>query len=268
MKNNIIISAVVLLMFIAFISSAYAEVYSYTDTYIDHNENTVKNHLYLQLLDTSSSKITINIPVPFQLIANFQDLPYNITANSSADYCTYTINYPDRAKYSYTVISTNFEGNGTFIGLIDKNDLFNRTIVTDAITYANQSAMNNVTQLYLRDDDSITADIICHYTDANDLYINNILVGQISAVYPAIACDGCGDKSLEQLVNYKANISNEVNTQNQVYGTLDKVSYYNYYFWLVFKYFFYFATLAIALTLIFKSITFTYRFVKSIEVRR
>lgn len=248
--------AFAMIFIIAFIAQASADIWSWEDTLIDQNRSIVRHHAYYQIQDTSFANILIQKPVRVELVAGIQNLPYDIGAGypqfagSYVDWCNYTITW-QKNEYDSTLGLTNWK-------------IVNTTLETTNTYFANTSATNQVNQYELRARDGLIADIDCHYTNPETLFIDNIYFGQISSYVPAYECEGCGDKTFEQLTQENLVLEQRISEETGVYTQIQSLVDKNYTIWVILSWFVKIALIFLAIALMFVGIYYFYLFFKSI----
>lgn len=256
MKNKLFLSVIAGLFLILFMQSASAEVWVWTNT-IFPNETMVRYHAYYQIEDTSFTNILIQKPVRVQLIGNVQDLPYNISQyypqypNAYVDWCNYTITW-QKNEYDST------------LGLTDWK-IINTSLITTSTLFQNTNATFQIDTYTLRARDGLIADMDCHYTNPDTLFIDNNYFGFISAIIPAFECKGCGDYTFEEVTN----LNEQIEANNfQEKGFADKIQQViekNFQVWIILFWFIKIALVGVAVILIFLPMYYFYMLIKSIQ---
>jgi hypothetical protein len=255
MKNKILM-AFAMIFLIAFISQASADIWSWQDTIIDTNRSIVRHHAYYQVQDTSFVNILIQFPIPIELVVGVQDLPYDIGATypqfagSYVDWCNYTITW-QKNEYDSTLGLTNWK-------------IINTSLITTNTFFANTSATNQVDKYNLRARDGLIADIDCHYTNPETLFIDNVYFGQISSYVPAYECLGCSDKSFEQLTQENLVLEKRLTEETDMYTQIQSLVDKNFMIWTILSWFVKIALIFLAIALMFVGIYYFYLFFKSI----
>lgn len=257
MKNKILLSIIAGIFLVLLINSASAELWGWSQT-IFPTKNIVRYHLYYQIEDTSSDLITIQKPVPIQLLANVQNLPYNISTyypqypNALVDWCNYTI------TWQRNIYDNSFFGDRKF-------NIINTTLETANTFYQNTNATFNISIYNLKAKDGLLADMDCHYTNNDTLFIENTYFGFITGYIPSFECSGCNDHTFEELTNLNEQIlSNnfqEVGIFNQVQNVVEK----NFQVWIILFWIIKISLILTAVLLMFVAIYYFYLFFKSIS---
>lgn len=256
MNNKILSTIFAMIFLILFISQVSGDIWSWQDTVIDTDRSIVRHHAYYQIQDTSYVNILIQKPVPVELVAGVDNLPYNISIyypqfpNALVDWCNYTITW-QKNEYDNT------------LGLTDWR-IVNTTLETTNTFFTNTNATNQVNQYKLRARDGLVADMDCHYTNNETLFIENTYFGQISSYVPAYECEGCGDKTFEQLTQENLFLSQRIAEETAVYTKIQSLIDKNYQIWVILSWFVKIALIFLAVTLMFVGIYYFYLFFKSI----
>jgi len=233
----------------------HSEIWLFTDTTIDNQTQTVDYHGYYQIDDTSPSVISTVYPIDINLRSTVEPLPYNITSfghpefpNAIVDWCNYTI----------VVANNQFE-------FTNKN-VINTTYTTYNYYFTN-TGVANATSFYfqLKQKDYIVADMICHYTDVNSLFIDNVLIGKFSVYFPSYECNQCANHDFEELsqANQQSAIDNQTQQTLSIYSTVQNVIGWNYSIWIYVVWILKIGLVIGSLSLIFAGIIYIYKMFQS-----
>ena len=260
MKNKLLTSMIGMIFLVTLlvlnVNMASAEVWTWTNT-IFPNESIVRYYAYYQIEDTSNDLITIQRPIPIQLISDVETLPYNISQfypqypNAYVDWCNYTITW-QRNIYDSTYGFTNYQ-------------IVNTTLEVTNIFYENTPATFNVTQYYLKARDGLIAQIDCHYTNPDTLFIDNLYFGFITAYIPSFECSGCGEHSFEELINLNKQIEDNNFQQLGLTDKLQQIVDKNFQVWVILYWILKIGLIFLGIVLIFVPLYYFYLLFKSIS---
>jgi hypothetical protein len=251
-KNKFLVISLFLCVFIMPLISG--EVYLWTDIKIDDSANTVTQHAYYQLEDSSASGITRHKDTEVVIWYVVEALQKNLT-NSYVDWCNLS------TIFIHNEYGTDFVAFEGFSG----GELLNTTIIKESYYFENTGVVNTSQLSYLlRDRDSLTVDMKCHYNDSNYLYEENILVGRFDTFFSAFECAGCEDYTIEQLSEETERNQEITEKQLETYSLIQSVLEKNFLLWLYASWIVKIAFLIIAVTLIFLMILHLYEFFKDI----
>lgn len=212
---------------------------------INSGDSTVSNHLFYSFEDTSSTGVGKNKDIPIKLIAVIQPLPYNLTLGS-VDWCNLTVSH----------FKNIYSSNG---------ELINTTRETTSYFYSGTPI--NQTDIYInaRSKDSVEGDIICHYTNPNELYLENILVGRFTTYMPSFECNKCEDYTLEEQSGEIEKTEQLENQQISIFGGISSIIGFNYQIWIILDWVIKIAFIILSLGLIFAFGYYIFNLFKRIE---
>jgi hypothetical protein len=220
MKNKTIVMMLALILVLTNLNFILGEVYLFNDVIKDTNLNIVKHHAYYYFEDTSLRGIGKNKDTPVILQYNIESLPYNYTYGV-VDWCNVSV------THYHNIYGTNFVAFQGFYG----GELLNTTTTTQSYLFTT-SASDQIT-INMRDRDSITASVSCHYTDSRDLFIDNVLIGNFLTLMPSFECDGCTKYSLEELSNLADRQAEVTENELEIYDNIQTIVDWNFQVWLI-----------------------------------
>jgi hypothetical protein len=255
--NLMLISFLVIASIIIPITSA--EVSLWTDIYINHDTQTVSQYGYYQFDDTSARGVGRDKAIEMILWYEVEGLPYDLSIGNYSgyvDWCNLTIRH-DINEYGGTFYSV--------LGL-EGGNYINTTTETDNYYFENTTTIE-FDQLYyfLKDKDSLTVDMKCHYTDPSSVFVESILFGRVNVILGAYECNDCEEYSFEQLSNEIDRSEQIISDQNEVYDKIQSVVAINFNIWLIVSWIIKIGLLFTAVTLVFGGIYWLYLLFKSIE---
>jgi hypothetical protein len=236
-----------------------AEVSLWNNVILDTNNSIVKHHLFYQLTDTFQQvegqtgifaiadlvKSHRNKVVLVGLYYDVNAIPYNLTYGS-VDYCNLSI------KQFHNVYDSSGELTGS-------------NYTSDSLLFGTGVATAGSFLVNMKADDTITADMSCHYTDTRSLFEDNILVGKITTFIPSFSCADCEQYSFEELSNEVDRTDEIIAEQNAMWTNIQNVIDFNFTGWLILSWLIKIAIIFIAVGLLLTTIYYIYNFVKSIE---
>jgi len=251
MKKLMTLTFCTIFLMIIISNLASAEVYLWNSVIKDETESLVKYHAFYWFDDTSGRGIGKQKDIPITLWYDVQSLPLNLTYGV-VDWCNLTLKHY-RNTYGTTFVA--FQG---FFG----GELLNATTETQSY-YFTASASDKII-INMRDKDSLTATMSCHYTDINSLFEYNILGGSFTTYMPSFECEGCTEYSLEELSNQidrqKQITANELSIYDKIQTAID----WNFQIWLILSWIIKIGLILVALGLIFASVYYFYSFLTKI----
>jgi hypothetical protein len=233
---------------------AKSETYLWNDVLINVNQSKVTNHAFYWLEDTSTSGVGKNKDVTLVLWAVIQPLPYNLTSfnpayNGSIDQCDLT----------YNIFRNIYDGEG---------NLINTSVEVINYTFSGTgNVTSNQTRFDLRSRDSVTADLSCHYTDPNFLYIDNVLIGRITTYMSTFECDGCDKYSLEELSQQTEKEQQITLNELAIYDKVQNVITWNFQVWLIASWILKIGLVFVAIGLVFAGAYYFYIFLKNLGAK-
>lgn len=250
MKNKIIMIMFGMIFLFLIMQTCLSEIYLWDNTIKDVNNSIVNYHAYYQYEDTSTTGVGANQDTRIVLWYTVQALPLNLTDSNfnligQVDWCNFTIR----------------DNKNIFDSL---GNIVNTT--TEISNYYFTTGGLNSSQLVflMRNRDSITADMKCHYTTPQSLYFENILAGNFATYMSSYQCVKCVDFSLEELSNMAQKNLNISANELSVYGSIQKVVDFNYQGWLIASWIIKIGMIFIAVALIFAGVYYFYVFFSNI----
>lgn len=233
-----------------------AEMTYWNDVIVDYSDQTVSHHGFYIYDDTSEKGIGRNKPIDVILQYVVEGLPYNISNSSQVDWCNFTITQYAN-EYGTEFIA--FQG---FVG----GEYLNTTTTIDSYYFQNTT---NVSSGYLdyemKDKDELILDMKCHYTEADDVFIESLLIGRVTTFFGAFECNECEEYSLEELSNEVERNEQIIEEQTGVYEKVQSVVDMNYQLWVIASWLVKISFLLIAIGLAFAGVYYLYKFFKDIE---
>jgi hypothetical protein len=260
MKNkNIMMIIMGMIFLVVTMQLISGEIYLWNEIKVDNTTQIVNYHAYYQFLDTSASDIGSGTYTALTLKYHIEPLPLNLTPDGATlgevDWCNFTITH---IKNIYGTTFVAFEG---FSG----GQLLNTTVETQNIYFStNASVDEGLIVILLKDKDSVTADMRCHYTTSDGLYWKNILAGRFDTFMSSFECSQCKDYSLEQLSNMAQRNENITANQVSVYYNIQKVVDFNWQIWLIVSWILKIGFIFIGVGLIFAGVYYFYVFFSNI----
>ncbi len=248
MKYKIITIIMSMVFLMAIMPMVSAEVYLWQDVILNKAQNTTTHHIYYQLDDTSEGFKWRNREVPIEITFFTQDLPFNLSAGHGQ---------VTSCNFSFTSFHNIYDDEGNFL-----------SDSTESGSFFFDSGINEGSQTFLlRDDDDITADFKCVYTDNNFLYEDNALIGRISSFLPSFECRGCTEFTLEELSN-EIERAEEITTQElSIFRIIQDLINRNFQLWLIASWIVKIFFIVFAVALIFSSAYYMWKFFEDIAQR-
>lgn len=248
-----------MILLFGIICNVTAEMYLWNDVIIDANASEVTHHLFYFFEDTSARGIGKNKDVPVVLWYNIEPLPYNLSLygyGGLIDKCELTI------KSYHNIYGTTFMGLAGFYG----GELLNTTTETINMTFENTGVVvSDAVTINMRDRDNIVADLICHYTDPNYLFIDNALFGRLTTYLSTYECDGCGEKTFEQISNELVQKEQVTANELEIYDKIQTVIDWNFQIWVIASWIFKIVLVVLAIVLIFAVGYYFYKFLENLS---
>jgi hypothetical protein len=233
----------ILLLFISFfilinsINFIYSEVYLYDTVIRDNSTSTVNFHAFYVFQDTSVTGKGAGQEIPLTFWYQVEALPINISiALGDVDWCNFTIKHYRNSSLLETFNSY----------------------------FENSPANNSKIVVLMKDRDSLTADMKCHYTNLDGIYAGNSLAGDFNLYMPSLQCTQCIDYSLEQLSDATARNENITRDSMGIYSSIQKVVNFNFQIWLIISWVLKIGFIFIALGLVFAGVYYFYVFFSNI----
>lgn len=247
--KKLMIFALILIMInlIFCIKLINAEMYFWENIIIDNSTSTVTQHGYYQFQDSSNSFIGRNKNIEIVLWYTVEALPKSLYIGS-VDWCNFTISH----------IKNEYDKEGNFLNYT--TNIYN-------YYFTNSSLNSSQLTFYLKDRDSLVNDMVCHYTNIDELYVDNALIGRYGTYFPAFECDDCGDYTIEQLSNEIEKIDKTTQNQISIYEKIQNLIYMNFQIWLILVWLVKLGFIIAGIGLIFLGIYWFYLFIKDIEQR-
>jgi hypothetical protein len=256
MKNKMIIlmSAIILLISIG---SVISEEYLWTTFNIDPDESTTNRHSFYWFEDTSPTGIGANKDIPITFYYVVQSLPYTLD-DGTVDWCNFTISH---FKNIYGGLSYIYGGGISFLS--------NYSTATEIQNfYFDGSLTSGVVLINVRSRDTITADMICHYTNLTDLYDpyeQSLFIGMFTTYMPSFECEKCEDYDFEQLTYNTDNAEDITQNQLEIYDRIQTAIDWDFQIWIILSWVIKIVFLLLAVGLIFSGVYFFYIFLKKIS---
>jgi hypothetical protein len=99
------------------------------------------------------------------------------------------------------------------------------------------------------------------------MFLDSILIGDYDTFFPAYACAGCEDKTIEEITNDAKNSQNIATEELTIYGVFQNVIKFNYQLWLILSWLLKILFLLIAVTFMFIGAYWVYVLIKSLGER-
>ena len=231
-----------------------AEMSLWSKVIMNEQTQNVSLHSYYQFLDTSASGIGKNKPIQIKLVTNVQEIPYILTSFSNA-----TVGEVDSCYLSIVQIKNFWD--------VTNNHIINTTETTITHYYGADVVASDTFDLDLRDRDSLIIDMVCHYNNTQSMFLDSILIGDYDTFFPAYACAGCEDKTIEEITNDAKNSQNIATEELTIYGVFQNVIKFNYQLWLILSWLLKILFLLIAVTFMFIGAYWVYVLIKSLGER-
>ena len=240
-----IMSMIFLLGIMPFVS---AEIYLWTDVITNKKTNTTSHHAYYQLDDTSDGFKWRNKEVPITIKFTTEDLPLNLSAGHGQ---------VTSCNFSFTSFHNNYDDEGFFLGDTTESGSF----------FFDSGVNQGEVTILLKDDDDITADFKCFYTNNEFLFDDSILVGRISTFLPSFECKGCTEFTLEELSDEVERAEEITDNELAVYRIIQDVIQRNFQLWLIASWIAKLFLVIFAVGLIFASFYYMWKFFEDIADR-
>jgi hypothetical protein len=257
MKTKLLTLMFGMIFLLAIMPFAFGEIYLWNSVGIDNSTSVVNYHAFYWFEDTSARGIGKQKDVPIVLIYVVEPLPYDLTNHSywgEVDWCNFTI------KHSHNIYGTTFIAWQGFFG----GELLNTTTEVQSFYFTNTSLSSDKITINMRDRDTLTATMTCHYTDSRSLYVENILFGRFTTFMPSFECDGCSKYSLEEL-SYQTEKQEEITTNElAIYTKIQTAIDWNFQIWLIVSWIIKIAFILIGVGLIFAGVYYFYIFLQNI----
>ena len=257
MKKQILILMLGMILLFSIMPSIQGEIYLWNSVIKDTSQSVVKYHAFYWFDDTSARGIGKQKDIPITLQYVVEPLPYDLTPDGfigSVDWCNLTI------RQYHNIYGTTFVAFQGFFG----GELLNTTTEVQSYYFGSGGLNTSFITFNLRDKDSVTADMSCHYTDVSSLYVENILVGRFTTYMPSFECEGCTQYTLEEL-SQQTDKQDEI-TANElaIYDKIQTAVDWNFQIWLILSYVIKIALVLVAVGLIFAGFYYFYVFLKNI----
>jgi len=234
MKNKNIIMMIFAMVLLIGIVGVNAEIYLFNDVLRDNTLNITNFHAFYQFQDTSVSGIGANQDTQVTFWYTVQALPL-VSGIGTVDYCNFTIKH---------------YRNSTLIEQI------NYSFVSSPLT-------SSTVTILMRDKDSVTADMKCHFTNNEDMKTTS-LAGDFTTYMSSYQCTQCIDYSLEQLSNEAQRNENITANNIGIYNSIQKVVNFNFQIWLIISWVLKIGFILLAVALIFGGVYYFYVFFSNI----
>jgi hypothetical protein len=256
MKNKLLtlmIAGFFLMIFMLnFVSS---EVYLYNNVEKVNSTGIVVYSAFYFLDDTSSRGFARgqDIPVYFNYVV--EPLPLNLSnSHGVVDWCNFTI------THAHNIYGTTFVAFQGFFG----GELLNTTIETQSYYFDNNSLNSGAILINMRDKDSISAKMKCHYSDSNYLYDESILAGRFTTFMPSYECEGCTQYTLQDLSNQVEQQDNITANELAIYNNIQTAVSWNFQIWLIVSWILKIGFIFLGIALIFLGAYWFYLFLQNI----
>lgn len=241
------------LLVIAMFQLTSAELYSWSDTYVNQDDQLVKTQMLIQVRDTSYGLLYRSFKsVPVAIYYETLSLPFDFFNNSGG---TYT-GYIDWCNLSVTQSISDYSD-----GIV-----VNTTEIKTSY-YFNSGISNGFLSYNLRDLDSVNAILTCHFTDASSLFIESTNGGTLSMFTPATSCKGCGDFTFEELTQENERLVSTANQELSIYDIVYRIAQYNFKIWLYLYWVFKIGLVFAGFYLLFYVVSSIYNYLKDLENR-
>lgn len=249
MKYKILTLAIsMILLMVIMPNFVNAEIFLWNDVITSKAGNFTSHHAYYQLDDTSDGFKWRNREVPITIKFTTQDLPFNLSAGHGQ---------VTSCNFSFTAFHNTYDDDGNFLG-----------DTTESGSFFFDSGINEgEVTILLKDDDDITADFKCIYTDNEFLFESNILVGRISTFLPSFECKGCTEFTLEELSDEIDRSENTIRSELAIYKIIQDVIKRNFQLWLIASWIAKTFLLIFAIGLIFASAYYMWKFFEDVSKR-
>jgi hypothetical protein len=254
-KKILILTIMTFFLITIMVNLVSSEIYLWNSVTKDNSTSVVKYHAFYKFEDTSARGIGKQKDVPITLWYVVEALPYNLVGyGGQVDWCNLT------TRHYHNIYGTTFVAWQGFFG----GELLNTTTETQSFFFQNTNLSSDKVTINMRDRDSLTADMTCHYTNSSTLYIENVLVGRFTTFMPSFECEGCTQYSLEEL-SYQTEKNEEI-TANElaIYDKIQTALSWNFQIWLIISWIIKIAFVLIAVGLIFAGVYYFYIFLKNI----
>jgi len=257
MKSRFIFLSIILFILIFSMTFVKSEIYLWNSVSKDNSTSVVKYHIFYWFEDTSSRGIGKQKDVPVTLWYVIEPLPYNLTSYGywgQIDYCNVS------TTHYHNIYGTTFVAFQGFMG----GELLNTTTETQSFYFENTGVVSSDRiVINMRDRDTLTADVTCHFTDSRSLIIND-LFGRFTTFLPSFECEGCTQYSLEELSQQTEKQEEITANELAIYDKIQTAVDWNFQIWLIASWIIKIAFILIAVGLIFAGCYYFYVFLKKI----
>lgn len=247
-KKIYVMAILPLILAIALITLIKAEMSMMQSVDISTTSQLVQHRTYIYFDDTSEEGIGANKLIPVNVHYQVQALPYNISGGGFVDWC----------NISYHAIINYYNDDGELTNTTEQ----------DASYYFNNNSYSTGRELFtMANRDTIVASATCHYTNASQLFIDNILFADLYVLAPSYECKGCGDSTLEGLSNKIEEMEASLTKENSINDIIMNVVSLNFQVWAVLVWIVKILLVLVSLGLIFYSAYWIYKFLRDLSRR-
>lgn len=245
-KNILMVLFGMIFLLMAVLNSVSSEIYLFNDVSVSNITNTTDFHAFYKLIDTSDGFRWRNKGVLVEFDYLTQALPF-VLVSGSVDWCNLT----------FVHYANDYDNDGNYIGTN-----------TSIVNYYFTNGSNSGTEKFnLKDADEVSADMICHYTNQSEIYIDNILAGSLTTYIPSYECKGCTEFTLEELSNEIERSDEITESELKIYDISETIISFNYRLWLYGSWIIRLFLLIGAIGLIFSAVYYIYKFLVDIKNR-
>lgn len=259
MKNKLITLIITgFFLMIIMLNYVHAEMYFWNGVEKINSTGIVVYSAFYFFDDTSSRGIGKQKDVPVYFYYVVEPLPLNLSGSHGAvDWCNFTI------VHYHNIYGTTFIAWQGFFG----GELLNTTIETQSYYFDNASLSADAILINMRDKDSVSAKMRCHYTDSNYLYDENILAGRFTTFMPSFECAGCTQYTIEDLSNQIEQQDNITANELSIYQNIQTAVDWNFRIWLYASWVIKIGFILVGIALIFIGVYWFYLFLQNIARR-
>jgi hypothetical protein len=236
-------------------NSVKSEMYLYNNVEKINSSGIVDYSAFYFFDDTSSTGIgkQKNVPIIFYYVV--EPLPLNLSGSHGVvDWCNFTI------VHTHNIYGTTFIAWQGFFG----GELLNTTIETQSYYFDNASLNSGKILINMRDKDSVSAKMKCHYSNSNYLYDESILAGRFTTFMPSFECKGCTQYTLEDLSNQVEQQENITANELSIYQNIQTAVGWNFQVWLIVSWVLKIGFIFLGVALIFIGVYWFYLFLENI----
>jgi len=251
-KKTWIMGIILPILMIALISFVQAEMSLMQSVEISVINSEVQHRTYIYFDDTSAKGIGANKLIPVNVYYEVQPLPANLTRNNIF------VGQVDWCNVSFHAIINNYNDDGMLTGTTEQSISY----------YFNGNPYSTGRELFMMANrDIIIATATCHYTNASELYIDNILFANLYVLAPSYECEGCGDSTLEGLSNKITEMEASFQQENSITDIIIGIVSLNFQVWAVLVWIIKILLILVSLGLLFYAGFWIYKFLKDLAQR-